>query len=178
MQKMIKRPVATIGFLTSVLTSRLSREIWAGIVDAASEEGFNCHCFVGELLYPPERTDQKERYANSVYDLISDKTIQGLIVYSGDVGQYLSTSQLIQFMDKFTQFPLVSIATPLPKIPSIMVDNYSGMHDLVTHCIRDHHYRSCAFVTGPSEHDEARVRLSAFQDALTENGIALNDNFI
>ena len=45
-----------------------------------------------------------------------------------------------------------------------VVDNVSGMRDLVTHLVRDHEYRRIAFIRGAANNVESEGRYLAYRD--------------
>ncbi len=62
--------------------------------------------------------------------------------------------------------------------PSVIVDNYCGMQDLITHLIEIHKYKKIAFIRGPENNTEAGIRFNAYRDTLDKFQIPLDDNLI
>ncbi len=60
----------------------------------------------------------------------------------------------------------------------ISIDNYAVMKLLVEHLIHEHNKKVFNFVSGPLTNPEARDRLNAFKDALSENGITPDERRI
>lgn len=167
----------TVAFLTSSMTIRLSRDIWSGIQNACNGLNINTICFTGELLYP-EGYDTNQTGANIVYDFVDPSTIDGVIIYTADVGDIADIRQVIELCDSFGDIPIISISWELPGIPCMTIDNYSGMYSLVDHLVEKHGYRDIAFIMGPPENPEAVERLLAYKDVLHKHNIPLQEDLI
>ena len=66
----------------------------------------------------------------------------------------------------------------LPGVPSILIDNYRGMREVVDHLIGVHAYRRIAFLRGPLTHRGARERYRAYVESLEAHGIALDPDLV
>ena len=73
---------------------------------------------------------------------------------------------------------MVSIGVALPGIPSIIIDNYKGLYELVSHLIVAHGRRRIAFINGPEHSVEAQIRFQAYQDALKHHNLTIDDRFV
>ena len=73
----------------------------------------------------------------------------------------------VLFVDKDSSF-----------FPSVHIDNYNPEKAVVSHLIRKHGIRDIAFLTGKSWHPHSIIRLNAYKDALTENGIEADEKKI
>jgi signal transduction histidine kinase/ActR/RegA family two-component response regulator len=62
----------------------------------------------------------------------------------------------------------------LAGIPSITVDNRSGMEAVVEHMILQHGCRRLAFLAGPPNNSDSKERLAAYKSVLDRNGIPFN----
>jgi DNA-binding LacI/PurR family transcriptional regulator len=60
----------------------------------------------------------------------------------------------------------------------VLVDNYRGMREAVTHLIEVHDYRRIAFIRGPEGHTEADDRYRAYADVLAEHDIPLDPDLV
>ncbi|WP_170942985.1 LacI family DNA-binding transcriptional regulator [Candidatus Dactylopiibacterium carminicum] len=73
------------------------------------------------------------------------------------------------------RIPLVTLTQHIPPHPVVVNDSHSGIHALVEHLIRDHGKRRIAFFRGPEGHPLAQERFKAYQEVLSENGIAFEE---
>lgn len=167
----------TIAFCTSNLTSKLSRDIWAGIQKAALKENIHTVCYTGELLFP-EKYKTNQSCANIVYKFIAPDKVDGLILYSGDIGELVTTERLLEFCTQFEGIPTVAVSREIPGIPTVKIDNYAGMYEVVKHLITVHSYKEIAFIKGPENNPEAMERFFAYCDALNDHGLSVNDRYL
>lgn len=168
-----KRP--TIGLLIDELIGGYQHQMWPGIADLARERDVNLLCFSGKPLRSPLEFDSER---NVIYGLASSQTIDGLIITSGTLGNYIPLHELEHFCQRYHPLPIVSIALPLEGIPSVLVNNDVGIREAVTHLVQDHGFRRIAFIRGPQAHQEAKVRYDAYARALAEHGIPLNPDLV
>jgi phosphoserine phosphatase RsbU/P len=75
------------------------------------------------------------------------------------------------FARRFAPLPLVSVGMALPNLPSVTVDNESGMAAAVAHLVEHHGARRVLFLGGPAANGEAQQRRGAYQRVLERNKI-------
>jgi DNA-binding LacI/PurR family transcriptional regulator/signal transduction histidine kinase len=167
----------TVAFCTSSMTIRLSREIWAGIQEACEKIGVNTICYTGELLYPADY-ETNQTGANVVYDFINPETVDGVIVYTADIGEKVGDARMQELCESFQGLPVVSIAWEIPSVPTILIDNYEGMYSLVEHLVVEHSYKRIAFVQGPPDNPEAVDRYKAYCDVLEKHHIDFDEQLV
>ncbi|MBN1411059.1 MAG: substrate-binding domain-containing protein [Spirochaetales bacterium] len=165
----------TIGFLINQLTDRYQALIWPGIVDVVRENGMNLIIFVGKSLKTPYMFENEHTV---IYNLVTPEIIDGLIILSGAIGNFVSHDELREFCKQYRPIPMVNIAMGVNGIPTIMVDNKAGMRELVRHFVVEHGYKRIAFVRGPSTNDEAELRFAAYKEVLKENSIPFDPDLV
>jgi len=165
----------TIGLLIDNIWDPIAWEVWAGVDDVATEQGANLLCFVGGALRPSATALVQ---GNVLYDLVSAENVDGLAIWGGGLGQFVSPEQVESFCERYRPLPISNAALPLENIPSVLVDNYRGMCEVVTHLVESHGYRRIAFIRGPQDHPEANERYRAYADVLSEHNIPLEPKLI
>jgi DNA-binding LacI/PurR family transcriptional regulator/anti-anti-sigma regulatory factor/putative methionine-R-sulfoxide reductase with GAF domain len=161
-----KRP--TIGLVLTTLDEPYQSSVWPGVADVAEERDVNLLCFAGEVLRSQYGF---EAQGNRLYDLVSAETVDGLIFMAGSLGNVVGSAGLVEFCRRYRPLPMASIALDLEGIPSVLVDNYEGMRDVLTHLVDVHGYSRIVFVRGPAGHSEADERYRAYLDVLAEHGL-------
>jgi len=168
----------TVGLLIQDLAGVGGYEsaLWAGVVDACQKRDVNLICFAGgSLRFSPVNEFESQR--NAVYDLVTPGNVDGLIII-GSLGSFVSSEELESFYDRYRSLPTVSIALTQEGIPSILVDNYSGMRSVIAHLTQAHGYRRIAFIQGPEENEDAEQRYRAYTDVLAEYGLQLDPDLV
>ncbi len=163
------RPV--VGLLVDWLKDSYQNTLVSGVADAARELGVNLVCFTGGVLRSPYPFAVQR---NAIYDLAGPENVDGLLIMSGTLGNTIGPDELARWCERYRPLPMCSIAVPLPGIPSVLVDNATGMHELMAHLIEGHGYRRLAFVRGPEANDESERRYRVYRDVLAEHGLALD----
>ncbi len=165
----------TVGFLTTQLFDEYSVSIWSAIVKAAEEHDIDVVCFIGgaikdELYFEYQR--------NPIYGLINKKKIDGLILVANEISQFVGLEKLKKFVKRFSPIPVVNIGVDIENIPCVLVDNKTGMKNLIIHLIEVHGYKNIAFICGPQNSQEALLRYEAYKEVLKEYNINFNKDLV
>lgn len=167
-----KKNRPTIGLLIDDLSLGYQQAVWRGVVEGTNEKDVNLITLVGAALDDPNGYSQQ---ANVIYDLISKKNLDGLIIMSGALFSITSPETVHAFIERYRSLlPLVSIAMSIEKVPSLLVDNYGGMYEIVTHLIEEHNYQNIAFIQQYEGNPEFDERYRGYTDALAAHDIPLN----
>jgi len=167
--------IPTIGYLTPRIGDNVSQALWAGVVDAAQEFGAHLICFAGEIL---RDADGLSSPANVAYSLASAEIVDGLVSWASSVGGTLEPAKVASFHDRYYPLPMVSITLPMEGIPTVSIDSYQGMRDMIAHLVEVHGYRRLSFIRGPESHYYAQERYRAYSDALQAYGIAPDPDLV
>jgi len=165
----------TIGLLVVSLFDDYGSGIWSGVINFAEEYDLNLLSFVGGSLKSKYNFDYQR---NAVYDLIDKEYIDGLIVLSGCLSNFVDLDFYKKFLKKFYDIPIVSISADITGIPSVLSDNEKGIRDIMAHLIKDHGYKNIAFMKGTDENPESVIRLSTYKKVLDEYNIPFNKDLI
>jgi two-component sensor histidine kinase/DNA-binding LacI/PurR family transcriptional regulator len=170
----MKQQRPTIGFLIDVFYDQYQMEIWSGVQAAAQEENLNLVCFCGGAFRSPYENDARTK----AYELIRHQDINGLIILSSSIGNYVKKSELTEFCFSFTDIPTLSIGTVIQGMPSIVVNSDQSMFELMAHCIREHGCKRIAFIKGTEDNEDAINRFGMYKKALAHFGIPYNDALV
>jgi diguanylate cyclase (GGDEF)-like protein len=164
-----------IGLLFDSFWDDFEAQVWRGVVDEARTQNISLRCFAAGSIDSP--------YSNAanravLHDLVVPGALDGLLVMSGCIGPFLTHAQLRQFLRRFADLPLLSVSTRFDDIPSIVVDNRSGIYELLTHLILHHGRSRIAFITGAMNAFDAQERYAAYRNALSDHGIAFDPELV
>ncbi|MFW5808369.1 MAG: substrate-binding domain-containing protein [Spirochaetota bacterium] len=165
----------TIGLLIDSLNEDYQQQIWNGIIDEADKQGVRIITFTGNRVNSDR---QYESLANVVFDCADTQALDGFIIPTGVLLPCIDENETQRFFDPYRTGPIVSIGGKIDGVPSITVDNYSGMYSLTEHFIQEHKAKRIAYISGPKNNGEAALRLSAHRDALQKNGIDFDENLL
>ncbi len=173
MKKHTGRP--QIGLVSDSCIESYNAKLWDGVIEGARECDVNLFCFMGGALRSPFSFFSK---SNVIYDLISRETLDGLIVNSGSLGNFISREEYRAFLEKFAGIPCINIGGDIPGMTNIVVDNEKGMREIITHLIEVHGHRKIAFIRGPEGIKDADIRFKAYRDTLSEHGIRYDERIV
>lgn len=166
----------TIAFFTYMLSDPLSCSMLEGVREVLSEHNIDLYTFSGGAF--KHNTPWIDISANIVFDLVSSKRFDGIIVNGGAIGHYMAKDELEAFCNYFPDIPIVNISLELDNYTSVITSNYNGMYKITDHLVNKHGLKKIAFIKGPEKHEEAIERFRAFNDAMEHNSITINPDFI
>ena len=165
----------TIGMLADRLEYGYQTSVYAGITDVAQEWDANLICIgMGSLGEPYAFETQR----NVLGDLVGPGSVDGLVVMSGTLSNFVTAEEFVTFAERYRPLPMVSIGMTLEGIPSVLVDNATGMYDVVTHLVEVHGFSRIVFVCGPAGSEEAEARYQAYERALEAHGLPLAPDLV
>jgi two-component system sensor histidine kinase/response regulator len=170
-----KRSRPIIGLINDSIVDPNSVIIWAGASEVAAAHDANLICFPAGALRTSHDFDAQ---ANVLYDLVDPDMLGGLVFWGSLLRMYCSYDETRNFCKRFGSLPTVSIAIPTEGIPSVRLNGYQGMCDVIGHLIAAHQFKKIAFICGPDTHPEAQDRYRAYVDTLAANRIAFNPQLV
>jgi len=162
-----------IGLLTSGTYSTYSVEIWTGVEHGARMRGYDLITYRGSEVISDKNTGRI--LPNAAYDAIDLDLIDGFVAVSSSIANLVSPETYREFCSRFKSRPIVSIGPGPEFARRCLVDNSSGLYELVRHLIKVHGCSAFAFMAGPERSEEAKVRYEAFRRALSDNDVAFDE---
>ncbi|MBN1799233.1 MAG: substrate-binding domain-containing protein [Spirochaetales bacterium] len=169
------KPQPLIGLFIDNLFYEYAFLIREGVKTKIHETGGMLICFMGGRLDNPFCNDKLK---SVVYRLARSQSIDGIITVSSSIGTYIDKRQYELFIKSFAPLPIVNIGEFIDGYLSVKADNYNGMRELVTHCIREHGCKKIAIIKGPENHEDAITRFTAYKDTLKEHNISFNPGIV
>ena len=127
----------TIGYLTPSILGNVGQSRWHGVMDAAHEQDVSLICYPGWYW----RDSQPRRLANVLYDLVSAKNLDGLILGNILQEDLVDRDEFTDFYQRHFQMPVVSIRKTWLGIPFVPLDNYQGMREAIVHLVEVEAFR-------------------------------------
>jgi diguanylate cyclase (GGDEF)-like protein len=157
-----------IGFQTSRLEYGYGVKLWQGAMAGAERADADLFIFPGRNLDAPYGFDYQY---NRIFSLMSSENLDAIVLVATLVSNYIDRDALLEFCARFKDIPVVSIGIEVPGVPSVLIDNRSGVRDLVRHLAEGHAAERIAFIKGPESNWEAAERLAAYREELERLGL-------
>ncbi len=141
-----------------------------GIMRRCDARGVSLVIVAGRPLSP---TNPIDRVHNRIFSLIGKDVVDGAILLASSLGRGAGHDVLLEFVRELAPLPVCSIGLRLNGVPSITVDNATGVTALIDHLVTQHGARELAFLGGPSGNPEAQQRLAAFRATMAVHGLAV-----
>ena len=167
----------TVGVLAAWANDRYENEISAGILAAAKDHDVNLIWFVGEIL------TQDYEYVgsrNSIFELVqATPRVDGLLLFSAAFSSTAAFAGILEMCARYRPRPLISVGLELPGgMPRMIVDNASGLREVLDHLIDAHGCQRPAFICGPPQNPEAQLRYQVYTEALAAHGLPLRPELV
>jgi DNA-binding LacI/PurR family transcriptional regulator/signal transduction histidine kinase/ActR/RegA family two-component response regulator len=115
---------------------------------------------------------------NSIFELARSSEVDAIAACSTVLATRSGAKAVAQLLERHADLPLCSLGIAFPNVPSIVVDNQSGMASVVEHMIRVHARRRIAFIAGSPANPEASVRLRTYEEVLARHGIPFDARLV
>jgi diguanylate cyclase (GGDEF)-like protein len=148
--------------------------LWPGAVEFAEKNDINLLLFVGRQ----NSGDEMSFNSDITHEFATAETVDGLIIPTGTMTDFLTPSQIRHFCRQFRPLPIVSIAMAIPGVPSVLVDNAYGIKEVIGHCIVEHNHRTIGFIQGPKYNQDAIERFNAYKKVLQAYKIPFDPDLV
>lgn len=159
-----------IALFANCWSSDYVREVGRGICETAEKENADIFAF---LNYSAHLSTEEERQGEFNIFLLPDLNDFDGVLLLANTFNLKEESTLLHQKIKEADIPAVSLEYKLEGIDYLGFDNYSGMHELAMHLIREHGVQRIVFIGGIEGHPDSDVRLKAVTDAAAENQITI-----
>jgi diguanylate cyclase (GGDEF)-like protein len=164
-----------VGMQISRLEYGYGVKIWPGAVQRAEELDIDLFLFPARNLDSPHGFDYQY---NSIFNLMTTKNLDGVILITTLISNYVSPEALNAFVHSFGSLPLVSIGLQIPGRPGLLVENRPGMEKIVEHLISTHKAQRIAFIRGPESNWEANERFEAYKLTLKKYNLPFEEQLV
>jgi DNA-binding LacI/PurR family transcriptional regulator/serine phosphatase RsbU (regulator of sigma subunit) len=168
-----KRPKVAV--LVDSVRNSYQTTVVAGMSDVAARRNVDLAVFAGGVLGAPGNAGVNR---NFVFDYCDRSGFDGAILLGGALGNHLGPDAVAELCARFAPLPIVSLAVAPPGVPSLSVDEESGMRQALEHLITRHGFRRIAFVRGPRVNAEAERRYALYRAVLEKHGIDFDPNLV
>lgn len=165
-----------IGLLVEGVEGVYQSDIFKGISLTLANNNVELLCFSGGSLRTSP-SNQFEHQRNRAYELAFQYPLDGIIIF-GSLGNFVDADEFQKFIDRFSSLPIITVGTVFEDIPGIQFDNRHGIELLAEHLITTHNCSRFAFIQGPRNNIEARIRWKAFSESLSRFNISIDDNLV
>ncbi|WP_297337857.1 LacI family DNA-binding transcriptional regulator [Algoriphagus sp.] len=156
----------TIGVIIPEVVHFFFSTVISGIEEVAYARGYN--------VILTQTNEKLVREKSSIDTMLSNQIDGFLVSYSKETEDFEHFSKLLD-----QGYPIVFFDR-VPAIPhaiNVMVDDYQGAYDAVTHLIHQG-YERIAHLAGPKSLMISKERERGYRDALTNHGIEINSDYI
>ncbi|MDA3900359.1 MAG: substrate-binding domain-containing protein [Spirochaetes bacterium] len=141
--------------------------VWKSTIHEAVESGINLVVFVGQFVGTPSIEEVAQ---SSVFKLVNSSVFDGFVI-CGSAFNQMDKNLLSVIRTELPSITGVVTSHPIPGLSSVIVDNESGLRDMMRHLIDDHGYRRIAFIKGPANNDEAESRFRVWHEEVERAGL-------
>ena len=123
----------TIGIFVNNFSAIYENTVLSGIEKFSKENDIRLLYYNGGAINYPKQYSIIHR--EDVYKLVNFNSLDGLIINSTCISDYVTNEEFTDFCNDFKRLPIISIGIELEECTSLVVDNYNGMRNLIIHLI-------------------------------------------
>ena len=123
-------------------------------------------------------TPEHEQGESNIFSLMNPDKFEGAVILKDSIQTENASLKLEKRLNETFDKPTVVIEKESDLFPSIYIDSYSAVFELITHLITVHGCKDIAFVSGKKWHKHSKERLQAFRDAMKKANLPIPENRI
>lgn len=168
-------PRTTIAlFINETYGTFYQYSIISGVFDAVKKFDLNLIIVCGSELNTPRFNF---RYANTLYKWIGNENVAGVIM-TNSLFNYVDRDYQEKFYEALKPVPVRILGKVESNSPNVVIDNTSGLRNVLRHLIEHHGYRHLAFVRGPDHNMDAEERFGVYKEILAEYNLSFNPDLV
>jgi len=137
---------------------------WPGSSSYHNEilQGINNYCTPRQInLYTLSlgQWDSQDPYNYNryyLYNLLKTQAIDGIISFTATINPDGSSKDYLEYIQSLSKAPIVSMVETAKGIPSVLINEFTGLEALVKHLIKEHGYTRFAYIAGMEKGDNTR----------------------
>ena len=142
---------------------------------AAHQRGACLMSFPGGI---PGSDKRSSNYRQAAFDLVGSDSVHGAILLAGTMVNEIGSKALEPLLSQLSGVPLCSVGVDVSNVPSIVIDNRTGIEQALKHLVEGHGCQRVAFIRGPVLNMEAESRFTAYQEALERAGMLFDEALV
>jgi signal transduction histidine kinase/DNA-binding LacI/PurR family transcriptional regulator/DNA-binding response OmpR family regulator/HPt (histidine-containing phosphotransfer) domain-containing protein len=172
---MNERPRTAIAlFITESYGTFYQTSIFSGVVDAVRKLDLNLIIVCGSELNTPRLNF---RNANTLYRWVGNENVAGVVI-TGTLFNYVDRNYQEKFCEALKPLPVRILGKVESSSPKVVIDNISGLQNVLRHLIDRHGCRRLAFVRGPDHSMDAEERFSSYKAILAEYNLPFDPDLV
>jgi diguanylate cyclase (GGDEF)-like protein len=163
-----------VALFVSEFEDPFTNTLCEGAVKAAKERDYNLYIFPGKFLderITPVFEDDYAYQNNCLFQFVSEKSIDIVIIGLGNIASQLSMEHKLKFLQTI-HIPVILISDTIPGYSCVNFKNGSGFIQGLEHLISKHHKLHFGYVSGPSHNIDAVERRQVFEQVMKEHGFS------
>jgi DNA-binding LacI/PurR family transcriptional regulator len=162
-----------IALLCAYLSDDYEWTIWRSLRETVEARGGSAVCVAGAGIHDPV---PERRARSSLHELVAPGAFDGVVCVSSVTGHFAGIKATEAWLAE-RGLPAICVG-PAERVASVVVDDATGMTQLLHHLIDHHGHRRIAFIRGGATNIEAESRLSAYERALQSHDLASDRRLI
>ena len=170
-----------IALFCGILETEFSYSVCEGAMMAAEQLDANLFIFPGGVYdrhSEEEASTMIETYYNAAYPCVQTNAFDAVVVEYGTITSRVDDKRKKEILAQFGDIPVILISGTEEGYSSFLIDNKSGMKDLVDHLVEEHNCSKIGFVSGPVSNLDAMERLTSYKESMQCHNLDCSDDWI
>lgn len=170
-----------IGLFMCILENDFSYAVLEGALKGARENDANLIVFPMDLIngtYAEESVNRFRYQYNTLASHMDSVSLDGVVIEYGTIVSTISNENKTKFLSFIKDKPTILLSEERDGYASVVVDNETGLRDLILHLINDHKYKKIAFLSGTKGNRDGELRLNVYKNVMREHGLYCESDYI
>ncbi len=169
-----------LGLVVANVEDDFSNRICKGAMRAAEMGDVNLFVFPAKYLdrREDELADARQAYEyqyNALIDYANAASLDMVLICLSSIGYLSSRQRCDEVLARFSEVPVMLLASTKEGYSSIVYDNRSGLSDAVRYLIREKKKTRIGMLTGNKDNMDAAERLDIYREILESEGIPYDE---
>ncbi|MDC7218302.1 MAG: substrate-binding domain-containing protein [Spirochaetales bacterium] len=165
----------TIAAFLSTMTTPFHKNISLGFMDCAKLHNYNAIIYSGIPLHANRGYSE---FRENIFLRIQEDQISGIVIPSSSMARYVSKKEFKDFLKRYNNFPIVTIAGEDEDYINVQPNYRLGMKKLIDHLIEVHNFKKIVLLRGPENNNSSNSRQTGYEESLKEHGIGIDKKLI
>lgn len=163
----------TVGLLIGSTTGIYAKKLLSNLVEELHDKGMQLVSFHCDFLLTYTEDINVDHI---ILRLIKTHQVDAMII-AGMVSEAVLQKVTDAVSRSKKQVPVVSVTFASEATQGVLIDNASGMKELMSHLLDEHGYERLAFIGGPPGQQEAETRKQVFVEELQRRNLPIREDW-
>ncbi len=158
------------------VANHYQEQVCRTITSCALARGYNIAYFSSFTCYGIDT--KNGRGEANIINLVPYERFDGFIICHDTFANEEAVKQMFGYIKERTNVPVVTLRRPWQDYPCVLAESSGSIQEIVQHFVDVHGFDRIAFMSGPMDHPDAKIRLAQYKEGLESRGISYEEKLV